>query len=205
MRTRPGFALALATLTVGAVLAGCATNADTGDQPEPTTATTTETSEPASTPTPSPTPSGPETKSIGEPVQFPSASITVNAAERRDVIEGEYGETLSPNEGGTLWLLSMNWTNLSNEAVEKVCWGPYTTTLRVYDTQDREMLLDDNSGFIPGNDCTNGLMTGQSGEWFQAFQGLGDAEIGYATIQEGYSEDPVAVILNDSVTLEWAD
>lgn len=204
MRTRTHLALVLA---VGAALTACSSGGD-ADPAEPAeTSTTTATApEPAPkpTPTPTPTPAGPVTVAVGEPVEFPSASITINGAERQDIIEGEHGESLTPNDGGSLWLLSMNWTNLSNEAVEKVCWGPYTTALRVFDTQDREMLLDDRSGFIPGNECSNGLMTGQSGDWFQAYQGLADAEIGYATIQEGYSDDPIAVVLNPDVSLEWS-
>ncbi|MBD5787142.1 hypothetical protein IF650_13220 [Cellulosimicrobium terreum] len=207
MRTRAQVVLAL---IVGATLAGCSspeTN-ETAEVPSPTTTSEAPSPTPTpakSTPKPTPTPTGPETVPVGEPVEFPSASITINSAERKDIIEGEFGETIEPSDGGSLWLLSMDWTNLSNEAVEKVCWGPYTTTLRVFDTEDREMLLDDNSGFIPGNDCSNGLMTGQSGEWFQAFQGLADAEIGYATIQEGLSDDPIAVVLNDDVSLEWSE
>ena len=115
------------------------------------------------------------------------AEIVVNAAERRDQVESElpdYTPHLQPRNGGTLWLLSMNWTNLTNEAVSKVCWGPNSAGLQVFDTKDREMLMRDDSGSIVGNDCTNGLMTGQSGDWYQAFDGLPDSVIGYAVFTE---------------------
>ncbi|BDZ42457.1 hypothetical protein GCM10025865_17560 [Paraoerskovia sediminicola] len=99
----------------------------------------------------------------------------------------------------------MWWKNTSNDAVSKVCWGPDTLGLKVYDTQDREMLLDDNSGFIPGNECSDGLMTGQSGDWYQAYQGLKGAEASYAILQDYTGGDPVAVVFDDDTFLTYQD
>lgn len=183
-------------------LAACGVGDNQGESsPTPTPAVA------SSTPTPSQTPAAPKLTvvKIGEPAVTPSATITVLSVEPVESISTEFDfePPITPPEGGTSWLLKMNWTNLTNDAVQKVCWGPDMVKLHVYDTQDREMLLDDRSGMVPGNDCTNGLMTGQSGDWYAVFQGLGGAEIGYATIDD-YADTsgiPVAVQLNDSVTL----
>lgn len=143
---------------------------------------------------------------LGEVMEFPSASVTINSAERRDSITSDTGNiTIAPGDGESLWVLSMEWTNLSDEAVSKVCHGPYTVEVEVYDTEDRQMLRSDESGHIPGNECSDGLLTGQSGEWFVAYTGLEDAEIGYVAVAEGYDERPQVVILDESVSLSWAD
>lgn len=194
--------VALAALGVVIGLAGCSSDTETPAVEEATVST-----EPSAEPTVDPTPtSEPEPEpsrvhKIGDTVEFESATIVVDAVEQQDTIQGEFGTNLDPKGDGSLWLLSMNWTNLSKEAVSKVCWGPYTVELRVFDTENREMLLDDDSGFIPGNECSDGLMTGQSGDWFQAFQGLNGAELGYITLQEGYGDEPAVVLVDESLVL----
>lgn len=141
---------------------------------------------------------------LGEAMKFPSAVITLNAVEQVDSITSDTGTaTLRPDDGESLWLLSMEWTNTSSEAVSKVCHGPYAVQMEVYDTQDRQMLRDDESGFIPGNECSEGLLTGQSGEWFSAYLGLDDADIGYVAFYEG--DTPEVVILDDSVELTYTE
>lgn len=139
---------------------------------------------------------------IGEEVQLPSATITITDVAQ---VESLGAGRIQPDEGETLWLVSMEWTNTSNEAVSKVCHGPYAVEMEVYDTQDREMLDSKDSGFIEGNDCSNGLLTGQSGEWYEAFLGVEGAEIGYAGFFEGYDTPPTAVILNDDAELSPRD
>ncbi len=82
---------------------------------------------------------------IGEEVDLPSAEITIMDVEQVDSLaEGR----IQPDKGESLWLVSMEWTNTSNEAVAKVCHGPYAVDLEVYDTEDREMLDSSDSGFI---------------------------------------------------------
>lgn len=157
---------------------------------------------------PEPEPEGEEVEGVplGEAMEFPSASVTINSAERRDSITSDTGSiTITPGDRESLWVLSMEWTNLSEEAVSKVCHGPYTVEVEVYDTQDRQLLRNDESGHIPGNECSDGLLTGQSGKWFLAYTGLEDAEIGYIAVAEGYDERPQVVILDDSVSLSWND
>ena len=144
---------------------------------------------------------------IGEPFELPGvAEFVINSAERVDEIPSSsprYTPNLTPQEGGTLFLLTMNWTNLSNEVVGKVCWGPYSSNLKVFDTQGRELMLSDDSGFIPGNECSSGLMNGQSGDWYQAFYGLSDSELGYAVFTSYVDGEQYPVILNPSVSLKW--
>lgn len=135
---------------------------------------------------------------IGDEVDLPSAKITVTDVEQVDSLaEGR----IQPGDDETLWLVSMQWTNTSNEAVSKVCHGPDVVDLEVYDTEDREMLDSNDSGFIDGNDCSNGLLTGQSGTWYEAFIGGEKSEIGYAAFFEGYGTPPTAVILNEDIEL----
>lgn len=177
------------------------TSASDAGAPSPTAIARTS----APTPRPTPTPDGPAMFKLGEAVTLPSASITVLSAEKADSIERAYDGPLTPTSDGTLWLLKMNWTNLSTQAVSKVCWGPYEVDMSVYDTQGREMLLDDGSGGISGNECSNGLMTGQSGDWYAAYQGLADSQIGYAVLADYNAAEPVAIAFVDGLTLTFGN
>ena len=124
------------------------------------------------------------------------ASFTVHDAQQVSSIKGgAYSGDLLPQPGGTLFLLSMTWTNLANEVVGKVCWGPYSADLKVYDTAGRELMLSDQSGHIDGNECSNGLMNGQSGDWYQAFYGLPDSELDYAVFRSYNDQSEVKVSL----------
>lgn len=182
---------------------GCGDSGATPGETSDVTPASAQSPRPTSTPTPTPTSAaGPRVYAQGESVDLPSAAITIFSGERAESIERNYDDPLTPASGGTLWLLKMNWTNLSNEAVSKVCWGPYTVDVSLFDTQGREMLLDNGSGGIVGNECSTGLMTGQSGDWYAAYQGLADAEIGYAVLSDHRSE-PVAVAFADGLTLTF--
>ncbi|MDN6428430.1 MAG: hypothetical protein L0J79_01155 [Propionibacterium sp.] len=188
--------LALPVLVLALGLSAC--GGDTGATPEasssPTPAATTATP----TPTPTPTPTI-EAAKLGEPVNLPDADITVQAVEQVEQIQGNYDTNIDPQDGGTLFKITMEWTNKSNDAVDKKCFGPYSVTMSVYDTDDHEMLSDSNSGFIPGNDCDTGLMTGQTGPWLVAYHGLANAEVGYIIFQQG--TDMEAVVVKDGLEL----
>lgn len=190
----------LATPVLALALSLSACGGDTGAASEasssPTPVATTATPTPSPTPTPTPTI---DAAKLGEPVSLPDADITVQNVEQVDQIQGDYDTNIDPQDGGTLFKITMEWTNQSKAAVSKKCWGPDTVTMGVYDTEDREMLLDNNSGFIPGNDCTNGLMTGQTGPWLAAYQGLAGAEVGYILFQQGTTTE--AVIVKDGLEL----
>lgn len=163
----------------------------------------TRTKTPRPTPTPTPEPETVPTHAIGDPITFTTAKITVTAAEATEEIARDYDGPIVPAEGESLHLITMEWTNLDNQAVEKKCWGPYTIDMRVYDTQDREMLLNNDSGGIVGNDCSNGLLTGQTGPWLAAYQGLEGATIGYITFEEGWGSNPEVVLVDETLTLTY--
>lgn len=162
----------------------------------PTPAATTTTPTPTATPDATPTI---DAAKLGEPVNLPDADITVQAVEQVDQIQGDYDTNIDPQDGGTLFKITMEWTNKSNDAVDKKCFGPYSVIMSVYDTDDHEMLSDSNSGFIPGNDCNTGLMTGQTGPWLVAYHGLANAEVGYIIFQQG--TDMEAVVVKDGLEL----
>lgn len=126
---------------------------------------------------------------LGETADMPTAAITVNSVEQVPEIVSEYGDVIRPGEGESLWLISMEWTNLDSQAVSKVCWGPYTVSMEVLDSEQRSLLQSDESGSIPGNDCSNGLLTGQSGEWYQAYIGLEGASVDLVGFYEWDPDD----------------
>lgn len=201
------FKLALSTLTSLLLLSACGD--DTGTEDNATAGDTSVTEEvekrqqaPSRTPGPTPDPEVLPTTAIGEAVTFDDATIIVQVAETVTEIPTEsYTDNLYPTEGESLHLITMEWTNLSNEAVSKKCFGPYTVDMRVYDNQNREMLLSNDSGHIVGNDCSNGLLTGQSGPWIVAYQGLEGAELGYITFQRGYTDMPKIVLVDENLTM----
>ena len=131
-----------------------------------------------------------------------NADFTVVSAKESGPIKGQYGAT-GPRAGddGTLFLLEIEYTNKSNEAIRKECWGPSWVEITVYDTEDREMLESNDSGHIPGNNCSTGVLSGQSGHRYVAFEGSKDAVIGYAVFEDYTTLESEPIILHPDVTL----
>ncbi|MFC4555883.1 hypothetical protein [Georgenia faecalis] len=138
---------------------------------------------------------------MGELIRRPSADIVVNVLERRDSIAADYQEPFTAGEGERLWYVDITWTNNLAEAVEKECHGPYSMDLRAFDLQGREMLMVDQPGYISGQNCTTGLMQGQSGTWLTAFRGL-DEEFGWLLFED-YNGEPALVTLDPSLELRF--
>lgn len=156
----------------------------------------------APTPTPSPTPTTVEAPGIGEVLEMENTDFTVVSAETSGPIQGQYGgEGPRAGEDGTLFLLEIKYTNKSDKAISKECWGPHWVEITVFDTQDREMLESNDSGQIPGNNCSSGVVSGQSGHRYVAYEGPKDAEIGYAVFDDYTSYESMPIILNPDITL----
>lgn len=204
---RRGTALLLSSLVIA--LAGCSGGGQSseasggGDStaartPEPTSSTNLTTRTTAPKPSPTPTRETVETHQIGDLIESPTANITVNAIEQRDSISGPDGP-VRPDEGERLWYVDITWTNNLPEAVSKECHGPYSMDLQAFDIQGREMLMTDQPGFIEGQECSTGLMQGQTGTWLTAFHGL-DADFGWLAFDD-YNGEPIFVVRDPSVTL----
>lgn len=158
----------------------------TAEQPEKTNNTQT----PTRSPEPSPTPDRQviDTWSVGELISMPSADITVETLEQRDSIEkssnfddGNY--QYMPREGERLWYIDIEWTNNSSEVVSKECHGPYSVQIHAFDVNGNEMMMVDQPGTITGQECSTGLMTGQTGRWQTAFRSL-DADFGWIAFDD---------------------
>lgn len=173
-------------------------SSDTTPAPTASARQATRTTPAAPKPTPTPTSETVDTHQIGELIESPTANITVNAIEQRESIMGPEGP-VSPGAGERLWYVDITWTNNLPEAVSKECHGPNAMDLQAFDIQGREMLMTDQPGFIEGQECSTGLMQGQTGTWLTAFHGL-DADFGWLAFDD-YNGDPIFVVRDPSVTL----
>jgi hypothetical protein len=169
--------------------------------PTPAVATPSKSASP--TPTPSPTLTPVKAPGMGEVLEMENTDFTVVSAKESGPIKGEYGaDGPRAGEDGTLFLLEIEYTNKAKEAISKECWGPHWVEITVFDTQDREMLESNDSGHIPGNNCSTGILSGQSGHRYVAFEGPKDAEIGYAVFDDYTSQESMPIILNPDLTLQ---
>lgn len=175
-------------------LAGCATNdeveAGVGDLPT------------QATESPVPEPEYIDTFNIGETIELPSATLIVNVLEQRDIVNSsspDFTPNFVPAAGERIWYFDITWTNNSSEAVTKECHGPYSMDLRAYDIDGNEMLMFDQPGFIVGQNCSTGLLSGQTGTWLSGFRSL-DADFGWATFSD-YSGGEALVVLDPSLEL----
>lgn len=184
------------------LLAGCS---QAEPEPEATAPTEepTKTATPASEPTTPPPPPPPEpepdlieTHQVGEPITRPTADLIVETLEERDTIAASYNEDFTAGEGERLWYVDIAWTNNLAEAVAKECHGPYAMDLRAYDLQGREMLKVDQPGYIEGQNCSTGLMQGQTGRWQTAFRGL-DEGFGWLVFDDYNGEEAIVVLDSD--------
>ena len=143
-----------------------------------------------------------ETYAVGELVQMPSADFTVRVIEQRDEIPSSYPDMTADfkaQEGRRLWFFDIEWTNNTNEAVTKECHGPDVFDLRVYDIDGVEMLMVDQPGMIEGQECTTGLMKGETGTWMTAFTGM-DTDFGWAVFTD-YAGGRAIVTLDPTLEL----
>jgi len=188
-------AAVVAIAAAALILGGCGSETAGGD-PMATAATeapATPTSEPT-TERPAPTREEVPTFQIGEEISRPTANLVVNVLEERDVIQtGSYSDDYTPNDGERLWYVDITWTNNLPEAVEKECHGPYSMNLQAFDVQGREMLMVDQPGYIEGQECSTGLMQGQTGTWLSAFRGLDD-DLGWLVFDDYNGEEAVVTM-----------
>lgn len=167
------------------------------------------TTEEPTTEEPEPTREGPDTYQVGDLIERPTADITVNVIEERDFIatsssfEPYTNGRIEPGAGERLWYVDMTWTNNLPEAVGKECHGPYAMQLQAYDLQGREMLMAEQPGMIEGQECSTGLLQGQTGRWQSAFHGL-DEEFGWLVFTD-YNGEPAAVVLDPDLELYFDD
>lgn len=206
-----GLKISLTAVALTAALTACAgelrEEAAQAKQPSTSASSTAAVATPSMsaspTPTQSPTLTPVEAPGIGEVLEMENADFTVVSAKESGPIKGQYGgDGPSAGEDGTLFLLEIEYTNKSKEAISMECWGPLWVDIKVYDTQDREMLVKDESRLIPGNDCMTGVVSGQSGHRYAAYEGPKDAEIGYAVFNDYTSQESMPIILNPDVTLQ---
>ncbi len=195
---------AVAALVFGA--AGCSDSGkadDSAGTSKESTSTTTETTTPVNPePEPEPEPNLIETNAVGQLISLPSADITVRTIEERDEIPSSYPEMTEDfvaQDGNRLWFFDIEWTNNTNEAVTKECHGPDMMNLRVYDINGVEMLMVDQPGMIEGQECTTGLMKGETGTWMTAFTGP-DSDFGWAVFED-YAGDQAVVTLDPDLEL----
>lgn len=118
-------------------------------------------------------------------------------------IAADHDGDLTPADGERLWYVDITWTNNLPEVVGKECHGPYAMDLRAYDLQGREMLEVDQPGYIEGQECSTGLMQGQTGRWQTAFRGLGE-EFGWLAFDD-YNGEEVLVTLDQNLGLYYED
>lgn len=164
------------------------------------------TSEEPTTEEPEPTRDGPDTYQVGELIERPTANLIVNVLEERDAIPASSSfhytsGQIERGEGERLWYVDITWTNNLPEAVGKECHGPYAMQLRAFDLQGREMLMAEQPGMIEGQECSTGLMQGQTGRWQSAFHGL-DQEFGWLVFED-YNGEPAAVVLDPDLELSY--
>lgn len=127
-----------------------------------------------------------ETFGVGETFDLPSATFVVNVLEQRDIVESSFPDFqphFVPGEGERLWYFDITWTNNTSEAVSKECHGPNAVRLEVFDVNGNQMLMVDQPGQIVGQNCSTGLLSGQTGKWLTAFRGL-DADFGWAVFSD---------------------
>lgn len=142
------------------------------------------------------------THPVGELIKLPSANFTVKAIEQREEIESSFPDfepNFKPEPGKRLWYFDIEWTNNTNEAVDKECHGPYNFNLRVFDINGVEMTQVQQPGFIIGNNCDTGLQKGETGRWQTAFNGL-DADFGWAVFED-FAGDASVVTLDPNLEL----
>lgn len=206
MTTVPKLSRGIITLGAAAlILAGCSMGPSDGDgeqsdnaatQSESGTDAPTEATSPPETATETPEPDLIDTFAIGESVQLPSADVTVQLIEEREVIPSDHPDftpDFEPAEGERLWYLEIAWTNNTLDAVEKECHGPDMFDLQVYDVDGVEMLMVDQPGMIEGQNCATGLRQGETGTWLSAFNG-GEADFGWALFTDYAGEDAVVTL-----------
>lgn len=160
--------------------------------------TATET-EPEPKPEPEPEPEALEVHQIGEKIESPTADLVVEVVEQRDSIPTSFDGPIEPNSGERLWYIDITWTNNLEQAVGKECHGPYEMRLHAFDLEGREMLMTDQPGMIEGQECTIGLMQGQTGRWQSAFHGL-DEDFGWLVFDD-YNGEPVLVVQDPDLEL----
>ena len=151
---------------------------------------------------PEPTEQMVDTYTVGEEIVLPSATFTVVTIEQRDMINSafpDYEPSFVPPEGQRLWYFDIMWTITTSETVDKECHGPYQFNLAAYDINGNEMKMVDQPGFIEGQNCSTGLMNGETGRWQSAFYSL-DAEFGYAVFTD-YAGGEAYVVKDPSLTL----
>ncbi|MDU0865399.1 hypothetical protein [Actinomyces urogenitalis] len=168
-------------------------------QSTPSTAATQETTP---TPTPTPEPETLDTHTIGESITLPSATFTVKTIEQRDMIPSsspDWEPNFTPEAGQRLWYFDIEWTNTTDEVVSKECHGPDMFDLTAYDINGAEMEMVDQPGFIEGQNCSTGLMKGETGRWQTAFRSL-DADFGWAIFRD-YAGEEAIVVLDPSLQL----
>lgn len=189
------------------------TRAPTSEEPsteektseEPTTEEATS-EEPTTEEEPEPTRDGPDTYQVGELIERPTADLIVNVLEERDAIPASSSfhytsGQIEPGEEERLWYVDITWTNNLPEAVGKECHGPYAMQLRAFDLQGREMLMAEQPGMIEGQECSTGLLQGQTGRWQSAFHGL-DEEFGWLVFED-YNGEPAVVVLDPDLELSY--
>jgi len=138
----------------------------------------------------------------GEEIVLPSATFTVNTIEQRDMISSSHPDfepDFVPAEGQRLWYFDITWTNTTSETVDKECRGPYMFDLTAYDVNGNEMEMVDQPGFIEGQNCSTGLVNGETGRWQSAFYSL-DADFGYAVFVD-YTGGEAYVVTDPAITL----
>lgn len=141
-----------------------------------------------------------ETHAVGELIKSESADFTVKKIEDLKTIQSTFGPALKAKPGKKLWLLKVRWKNNTKEAALGACFGPSNVQLRVYDIDGVEMLGDDESVHIKGNDCDTGLMKGETGTWLKAFHGT-KADFGWAVFED-YKGENSYVTLDPDLQLE---
>lgn len=73
--------------------------------------------------------------------------------------------------------------------------------LSAYDLQGREMLRAEQPGMIEGQECSTGLLQGQTGRRQSAFHSL-DEEFGWLAFDD-YNGAPAAVVLKPNLQLTY--
>lgn len=191
-------------LVVAFTLAGC-TTAERGGEAEPVTDDPGAIEDAQPEPEPEPEPEaeperepvrdGPEVHQVGDLIERPTADVVVEVLEERDVIEVSHSREPDyvPRDGERLWYVDITWTNNLPEVVSKECHGPYSMRLHAYDLQGREMMMVEQPGFITGQECSTGLMQGQTGRWQSAFHSL-DEEFGWLVFDDYNGEEAVVVL-----------
>lgn len=143
---------------------------------------------------------------VGNKIFLPSATFTVTSIEKRDVIESEFPDmqpNYEPKDGGSLWLLTMEWKNTTDEVVYKGCFGPDMFDLRVFDVDGVEMAEVEQPGYIKGTNCDQDLMKGDTATWMTAFYSKGDT-FGWAEFED-YAGDNAIVVADPDLELNFTD